>query len=309
MSPKIKEFDNSGFGSDPSNFSNRLLNRDGSYNIKRKGVKRSDRFTIFHFLINTSWQHFFGYAILYYILVNFIFAFLYLLAGTHQLTGMDDGTIGQKFLQLFFFSSHTMTTVGYGNIYPIGNAAQIIAFFEAFVGLLSFAGLSGLFYGKISKPMIKIKFSDNAVIAPYKGGKGLMFRMASGMNSNFGETNAQVFLSRVETSGKRTFYGLDLEIDKIYMFVTSWTVVHPITEDSPFHHSTISDLAAYDAEILVHIKAFDETYSHEIMTRHSYKFDEIVDNAKFVNMHGKDEKGHALVEIGKLGDYELITEN
>jgi inward rectifier potassium channel len=303
---KNEQLENSGFNSDPSLLSQRLLNKDGSYNIIKEGFSWEDRFTLFHFLINTSWTQFFGYAVLFYISINVLFAFLFMLVGVHQISGIDADTIYGQFFELFFFSATTLTTVGYGNIYPIGFGASIVAFFQAFVGLLSFAALSGLFYGKIAKPKIKIKFSEVAIIAPYRGIKGLMFRLTSGMNTNLGETTAKVVLSRIDSTGKRRFYNLELEMEKIFMFATSWTVVHPINDDSPILGMKEEEMKLQNVELMIHIKTFDETYAQEVLARHSYKFDEIIHNVKFVNIHHQDETGTAILDVENLSEFEVL---
>ncbi len=306
MASEKESFKNSGFGSNPGHFSKRLINKDGSYNVNRSGVNWSDRYTIFHLLVNTSWPKFFLATIIYYTAVNVIFGLLYLFAGYEQVTGVEDGSMFFKFIQLFFFSSQTMTTVGYGHMSPVGLGAEIIAFFEAFVGLLSFALISGLFYAKISKPRIKVKFSRNALISPYREGKALMFRMASGMKANLGEARVRVLLSKVEEDNVRKFYNLKLEMNKIFMFVTSWTVVHPIDDSSPIHGYSDEDLASCDAEILIHLSAYDETHAIEITTRHSYKFNEMVSNAKFAKIHDINQEGAASIAIEKLSEYQKL---
>lgn len=303
---KNERFENSGFNSDPSLLSQRLLNKDGSYNIVKEGFRWEDRFTLFHFLINTSWTQFFGYAIIFYISINALFAILFMLVGVDQLSGIHSQTIYGQFLELFFFSATTLTTVGYGNIYPIGLGSSIVAFFQAFIGLLSFAALSGLFYGKIAKPKIKIKFSEVAIIAPYRGIKGLMFRLTSGMNTNLGETSAKVVLSKIDSSGKRRFYNLELEMEKIFMFATSWTVVHPINDDSPILGMSEEDMKLQNVELMIHIKTFDETYAQEVLARHSFTYEEIVHDVKFVNIHHQDDSGTAILDVENLSKYEIL---
>jgi inward rectifier potassium channel len=76
-------------------------------------------------------------------------------------------TTGSHFLDAFFFSAQTISTVGYGHISPRGVVANSVAAFESMIGLLAFALATGLLYGRFSKPSAKIVYSDNILVAPY----------------------------------------------------------------------------------------------------------------------------------------------
>ncbi len=83
------------------------------------------------------------------------------------------------FKEMFFFSTETFTTVGYGRVNPMGDAANSVAAIESMLGFLSFAIATGLLYGRFSKPKAFLFFSKHALISPYRDGKGLMFRFAT----------------------------------------------------------------------------------------------------------------------------------
>ena len=148
---KIKQenAENSGFG---SRASGRFINKDGLPNVRRKGVNVFNRLSWYHTMLNLSSFRFIAYLVIMYILINLIFAFIYYLIGVEHLTGIDKSDPMNEFIDVFFFSSQTFTTVGYGRIAPIGFAASLVATFEAFLGLLTFAIATGLFYGRFSRP-------------------------------------------------------------------------------------------------------------------------------------------------------------
>ena len=96
-----------------------------------------------------------------YVLVNTIFAGVYYAIGTDQLQGAEAPTAFGRFAHAFFFSAHTLTTVGYGNIAPRGMGANIVAALEALTGVLGLAVATGLLFGRVSRPSARIGFSEN----------------------------------------------------------------------------------------------------------------------------------------------------
>lgn len=304
-----KENISTGFGSKLENEGKRLLNKDGSFNIEKIGVPFLTRFSLFHSLLNISIGYFILVLLAFYIVVNSIFAFIYVSIGVEHL-GITQGTFMENFLNAFFFSSQTLTTVGYGAIAPQGMLTNVIASLESFVGLLTFAMATGLLYGRFSKPRARLLYSKNMLVSPYEDGKALMFRLANAKDSSMINVQAIMMLSVIENDNgelKRKFYNLNLEIDKISMLASSWTVVHPINENSPFWHMNREDVKNKEIEIFIHVEGYDETYSQGVHTRTSYKKNEIVFNAKFIRILGRDHSGHATVTLDKISDYEIIV--
>lgn len=299
-----------GFGSKLENEGKRLLNKDGSFNIEKIGVPFLTRFSLFHSLISISVGYFILVLLAFFIVVNSFFAFLYLTVGIEHL-GIQSGPFFENFLNAFFFSSQTLTTVGYGAIAPTGMLTNIIASLESFVGLLSFAMATGLLYGRFSKPKARLLYSKNMLVSTYQEGKALMFRLANAKDTNMINVKASMMFSIIEAEGdeqKRKFYNLDLEIDRISLLASSWTVVHPINENSPFWHLKKEDVINNDIEIFIQVEGYDETYSQHVYARTSYKKDEIVFNARFLKILGRDEKtGKATASLDRISDYEVIV--
>ena len=286
----------------------RLINKDGSYNVIKTGKVDGFR-DVYNYLLHISWVKFFGIVTSYFIIVNLGFAVLYYSIGIDALSIKASGSAFQDFIQCFYFSTQTFTTVGYGLISPIGVYSSLLASFEALFGLLSFSLATGLMYGRFSKPDSKIIFSDNALISPFKDNqKGLMFRLVNQRNSNLSNVEATVLLSLFDSNGdgsnpKRKFFRLDLEYDKIRFFPSTWTIVHPLENNSPLITLNEKDYKDKKVEISIFIEAFDENLSQIVHSRHSYMSEEIIMNAKFKPSYTIDEDGFTRVDINTFGDY------
>ena len=302
---------NTGFAVNSENSSGRFYDRaSGGANVIKKGVSVLNRYSWYHTMLAMPIARFLSLLLIAYIIVNLFFAGIYYLIGIDHLAGVNQGSDIKNFSEVFFFSAQTVTTVGYGRIRPVGLAASAVSTFEAFLGLLSFAIATGLFYGRFSRPRAFLKFSHNALIAPYKEGTALMFRVAPYKNNLLSEAEAKVNLAmQLEENGKivNRFFNLDLEISKINALALSWTIVHPINEKSPLYNFNYADMVNAKIEALVFVKAFDEVFSNTVVQRFSYIASEVVWGAKFRMMYHADEKKKATVlDLDKLNDYEKI---
>ncbi|MCJ7934138.1 MAG: ion channel [Chryseobacterium sp.] len=300
-----KNTENSGFG---SNASGRFINKDGLPNVRRTGVNVFNRLSWYHTMLNLSSFRFISYLVVAYILINLVFAMIYYMIGVEHLTGIDKSDPLNEFIDVFFFSSQTFTTVGYGRIAPVGFLASLVATFEAFLGLLTFAIATGLFYGRFSRPRAYLRFSDIAVIAAFQDAAALMFRLAPYKNNAL--TDADVILSaaiEVIEDGipKSNFYRLETQLSKINTLALNWTVVHKIDENSPFYGFSEEDFKTTDIELIVQVRAFDEVFSNTVVQRSSYVTGEIVYGARFVPMYYPNKDHLATVlDLDKINEYQ-----
>ncbi len=303
-----REIKDTGFSDKVANQGWRLLNKDGTYNVKKEGLTFRERFHLFHWLITMSWGRFLLIMLISYAAVNFLFAMLYYLVGVEGLSGDAAITTAEKLLKAFYFSSQTLTTVGYGAIAPVNTICNSLAAFESFSGLMGFAMATGLLYGRFSKPKAKLLFSEHALISPYQKDKtALMMRLANVKNTQMINVAARLIFSRIENvegAEIRKFYPLKLEIEKINMLVSTWTIVHPIESESPIFQLTEKDLTDSRAEIMLQLNGYDETYSQEVHMRTSYLFSEIIFGAKFDRMLANNAEGNTLVHLEKLNSWE-----
>ncbi|SRR5579883_62148 len=283
----------------------RAINKDGSFNVERRGTSWRDIHPYLH-LINTSWPAFLAIVCAAYLFVNTVFAFIYFNLGPGEVQGTNSPTPFLRFLNDFFFSAHTLTTVGYGNYAPIGVEANSVAAFEAMVGLMGFALATGLLFGRVSKPSARIGFSERALIAPYQDISSLQFRIVNLRPNVLIELQASILLMTVEGPPgnlQRKYTPLNLERDRVYFFPLTWTIVHPIDENSPLYRTSVQELERLQAEVLILIKAFDETFSQTVNARYSYRYDEIVWQAKFTPAFLIDDEGKMILNVDRVGDF------
>ena len=295
-----------GFGSVvASETRTRLLNRDGSFNVKREGTRFWHSLSLYNWLLDISWPRFFMLVVGTYVAVNLLFGSAYLLAGTDALAGPAPGG---RFGRAFFFSVETFGTIGYGNISPQTMAAHVLVTIEALAGLLAVALITGLLFARFSRPIPRIAFSERALIAPYHGGRAFMFRIANERSSQLIDVEARVVLAmfgQADGHATRQFSLLSLERQRVALFPLSWTVVHPIEDNSPLYGMTEADLAARGAEFLVLLTASDETFMQTVHARSSYRYDEIVWGARFSDIFEQDRAAHDLtVDISRIHAYE-----
>lgn len=296
-----------GLGSSYNKEVKRLVNSDGSYNIVRHGALRGIKDT-YKYLIELSWWKFLLFTILYYVTVNGVFAVMYLIAGAEHVSGTDPQI--NDLLEMFFFSVQTFTSVGYGYMAPTGMATNLIVTLESFAGLMSIALMTGLLYGRFSRPKSKLAFSQKILLAPFQDGEALMFKVVNKRDDILLNASVKMILIMDRGIGSEQFnklyYQLDLQLDRINFFPLTWTVVHPITESSPVHGLRREDLIARNTEILILIEAYDETHGQTVIEKHSYGKEDWLEGVKFDRNFRVNENGTIELFIDELD--RLVSE-
>jgi len=304
---KYNEYTGSGFGSKTDHQPKRLLNQDGSLNVKKTGLTFFDHFSVFHFFVTTNWMTFNLLVITSYLLINILFGTIYWAIGIEDI-GIRDQTPIENFLESVYFSAQTFSTVGYGRANPSGHLSNFVAFIEMLVGMMYLALAAGLLFARFSRPVAKIVFSKKALISPYRGGKGFMLRLSNAKTNLLLEVEVKVLLSlNIMEKGDsvRKFFDLPLEMNKINMLSLSWTVVHPIDENSPLSDLDEKQLEQSNAEFVVLVRGFNNTLSQNIHARTSYKPQNIEWNAKFAPIFSYKD-GKTVIAVDKISDYEKI---
>jgi inward rectifier potassium channel len=294
-----------GFGSVVTGQSReRLLNPDGSFNVRRTGLPMLSSVNLYHTLLSMSWTTFLLLVLLLYFLSNVAFGLMYSSFGAEALVDTSAEPQADLFIRGFFFSVQTFATIGYGTIHPVGFIPNMLVTIESYYSLLANALITGLVFARFARPTAKVLFSEVAVIAPYRGIEGLMFRLVNGRSNQLIEVEVKVMFARFVNENGRTvrrFDLLELERNKVTFFPLSWTVVHPIDEDSPLRGLTSQDFIRTDAEILILLTATDETFSQTVHARSSYKPTEIRCGEKFVSIYNQVEDGEPIsIDVRKL---------
>jgi inward rectifier potassium channel len=286
----------------------RAINKDGSFNVHRKGAGFKS-LSPYLFLVDTSWPRFMAVLLLGYLVVNLLFAVVFYAIGPDSLAG-DIKNIGVgRFARAFYFSVHTLTTVGYGSLYPRGYSANTVAAIEAMVGLMGFALATGLLYARFSRPSARIVFSQRMIVSPYREITSLQFRIANERENVVIDLEAKVLLMTVERRDgqlQRRYVDLPLERPKVLFFPLTWTVVHPIDVESPLFGKGPSDLAALETEFLILVKGFDNTFSQTVNVRYSYRHDEIAWGAKFQPAFYADNSGDLVLELDRINEMKRV---
>lgn len=306
-----KEESELGFGTKTSSQRSRLINKDSSFNIDRIEPSKLGSVSIYHSLVTMTWWRFTLFVVIYFFVINLLFTCLYYFTGPNGLKGIEGTTEYDKFLGAFFFSTQTFSTVGFGSISPSSHTASSIAALESMIGVLGYALATGLLYGRFSRPKVRLLFSENAIIAPFKNGKAFQFRIANKMrNSQISDMECRVTLAKLENENGvmiRRFRPLELELKKIVFFPMTWTINHPIDENSPLWGMTERDLIESDAEFMILLNGFDDTFSQTVNTRYSYTYEEVIYGAKFISVFGQNKNGQVVQDLNKISQFEKIT--
>jgi inward rectifier potassium channel len=300
-----------GLGVNSSNNTDRFFDKSGDPHIKIRGNSFFDRLSIYRGLLKMPAWKFFLLIVSAYVVVNLVFACVYSMIGLEHMGGMETDVFHEKYWEAFFFSAQTLSTVGYGHLYPTGYLMNFVAAIESLLGLLMFAVATGLMYGRFSRPRSYIHFSESALFTPFRGGIALMFRMAPYKKHYLTDVEVKVTLgirANEDGSHKNEFFSLKLDISKANTLTLNWTLVHVVDEDSPFYGLSEDEITQLQPELLVFVKGYDDEYSSTVVARTSYTWKEFVFGAKFRQMYyPSDDRHHTIMDLGKLNDHETAS--
>lgn len=289
----------------------RFMNRDGTPGVRKYGVGRQFWARTFLRALAATWVSFFTWSVALVLLANGVFAAAYSALGPDAIAGTEAMQVSDPFLRAFFYSMGVFTSVGTGPMSAVGTTANWLTAFESLAGLLAIVTIIGLMLAKMMRPRAQIQYTQSAVIAPYEGGRGFMFRMANTSPSELFEVTMRVNLSiLVESDGEmvRDFFQLDLERSAVEFFPLHWTVVHPITADSPLANITPEQLRERKAEFLILATALEDTFSTRVTSRTSYLWDDVRWDAKFASIFVESPDEIITIDVERLNRMDRLAE-
>ncbi|MEO6446464.1 MAG: transporter [Gemmatimonadaceae bacterium] len=289
----------------------RFLSHDG-VPISRKyglGAQRAERFYLS--ALNARWPRFLGVLGASLLLLNGVFALAYLALGPGALSGLDALGLQDPFLRAFSFSVAVFTTTGTGSMNAVGPTATWLVVFESLLGPFTLVVASGLLIARLTRPRMRLRFSESAIIAPYDEGRGLMFRMVNAQPGELTDVHVRVNLiwfEEVDGQRERHFHQLELERRSVEFFTLHWTVVHPINDTSPLRGVTPDRMRAAEAEFVVLVTAHEETFSSHVSSRSSYLWDELRWDVKFGSIFAGAPDGVLAIDVDRLNRTERLPD-
>lgn len=301
-----------GFGRVVSqNSRGRFISREGQPSSRKYGLGNQWAERFYLRALNARWPEFAIWMVGSILLVNGAFALVYDALGDGALAGGGEMGLDDPFLRALSFSVGVFTTVGTGTMHAVGPTANWVFIIESVAGPLTLVFAGGLLIARLTRPRATIRFSESAVVAPYEEGRAFMFRIANMRPGELSDVQARVSLVWFEeTDGKRErdFRELKLERTSVEFFTLHWTVVHPITAESPLAGITPAKLAAAEAEFVIALSAHEETFSTRVTRRASYTWDEIRWDVKFSNVYAAAPAGIIAIDVDRLSRTDALPE-
>lgn len=279
----------------PAKTSSRSKIRLGYEDGRSKTPFRLEFIDPYYWLMEIRWPAFMGAAVLCFILINLVFALVYV-----SIPGSVANAKPGSLSDAFFFSVDTLATVGYGNMYPASHLAHAVAAIEIFIGLFFLATITGLVFARFSRPRHGLLFSNHAVIGRFKGKPALMVRVAWTRSFPLLDAVAQLsWLEDVQHDDGKNFRRLrELELERSHNPIVglSWTLIHVLPEKSDIMEA----VERGDALLLTAtVSGTDMLLASPSQSLQRYRGNEIFANHEFIEMISQDGDGISL-DLRKL---------
>jgi inward rectifier potassium channel len=282
--------------------------RAGHFEFVKINAAKFNLRDTYHLILTLTWPRFAALVLAVYILINLVFASLYLL-GDRCIAELPPGS----FSEAFFFSVETLATVGYGHMYPDTFYGHCVTTVEIVVGMFGMAVITGLIFIRFSRPSARILFSKCAVISPFNGVPTLMLRVANQRHIPMAEAEFRVMLFREEPTQEeasvRRFYPLKLQFDRMISFPVALTLRHVIDASSPLYGATPEDLKASDTRLMASIVCIDTVIPAPVQSAIDYLSDDILWNRRFVEIYTETNDGRLTVDYGRIHETEELGQS
>ena len=300
-----------GIGSRAALGRQRFLSRDGSFNVRREGLSPLRSLSMYHAMLTMSWTRFFAVMVSTYFAVNILFAFGYIACGEGALAGVTDPSFWGRAQACFFFSVHTVATIGYGSISPVNLSRQP-------PGHGGGPGGPGRVRPGHGPPLLAVLAArgPRGVQRPGRDrplprrAPALMFRVVNERTSQLLEVQATVNLGRNEGGPARSSAASTISASSgsgCIFFPLHWVIVHPIDERSPFYG--VSEEAFRDTprpRSSCSCPGSTRPSPRPSMPARPTGPHEVVWGARFKDMFVPSADGVATIDVRKLHDIEKI---
>lgn len=264
------------------------------------GADRHPLRDIYHWLLRKPWWGTVGVICAVFLVANLLFASVFTLVG-----GVHGARPG-SFADAFFFSAQTISTVGYGAMYPESGLASSVMVVELMFGVVLTAVATGLVFTKFSTPRPRVFFARYAVITPFDGTPTLMVRVGNDRGDHIVDARMRMVLTRTEkTKEGVTFYrNRDLKLVREHSssFRRGTTLMHTLDETSPLFGATPESLAATDSEIIVSLIGIDATTSQVVHAGGSYLDDEVRFGHRYADTIRELPDGRVELDVRRFHD-------
>ena len=273
--------------------------RFGNYEARKRGARRFDLRDPYRLSVASSWQHFILALVAAELLLNLLFAMLYL-ARPGAIANARPGSM----LDAFFFSIETLATVGYGEMYPADLYGHVVSAVEIVTGVAFVAVATGLIFVRVSRPKPPFRFPEAIVIARHRGQPTLMIRVASERLGVLYDAEARLsVLTRKQVSdgfSAHNMVELPLVRSAIPVFALSWTLMHVIDEASPLVGADVSTMVRAGLRFFLTIRAEDATLATTVRDLHAYEPAEIHSEMRYAEALSISADGHPVLDLDRL---------
>jgi inward rectifier potassium channel len=197
-------------------------------------------------------------------------------------------------------------------MHPQTMFGHIVATLENFFAIVLLAAMTGLVFSRFSRPRARLIFARNPVVFPHNGLPTLAFRIANARSSFMSEATARVWmLGPLKTKEGRKYVGfqaMKLTKSENPMFALTWTLFHPVDEESPLFGLAPEDVEASELNFVLSISGYDETSSQTMRARATYAAQDLRFDHEFVDVISLDQDGTRRIDYSLVHEVRAIAE-
>lgn len=274
--------------------------------VHRVGGRIHPLSDLYHWVMRASWPQTLAVILVCYLSINGLFAVLFGIVG-----GVSNVRPGNP-EDYFFFSVETFATIGYGTMAPESTWANVLMMLEAFAGILASALTTGLVFSKFSRPTARVLFSNVVLIGNRDGKRTLSFRIANARGNQIVQASVKVVLAYLHRTAEgeaiRRLINLELTRSESALFALTWTAMHEIDEKSPLFEKDAAWMKEKEVGLIATLMGHDGTIGQTVHARHSWDWEQIVDQGRFVDVITDHPDGTRTLDLTKFHDYTVPDE-